>query len=181
MKWIQKTNVQIILLFMILLLGTVAGSVLNALYPEWHIWDNATFQQGIGILTGQRFYCIAAPIFWLAVTAALGLSATGLPVVPLVLFLRGAALGAVLEQFYTENFSFTGLLLMMPYACLTSFLMILGVREALRFSMQITGLLCETMQDDAVSVRLYIIRFIVLFIFMLILGLLQNFLLVKFS
>ena len=181
MKWIQKTNVQIILLFMILLLGTVAGSVLNALYPEWHIWNNATFRQGIGILTEQRFYCIAAPIFWLAVTAALGLSATGLPVVPLILFLRGAALGAVLEQFYTENFSFTGLLLMMPYACLTSFLMILGVREALRFSMQITGLLCETMQDDAVSVRLYIIRFIVLFIFMLILGLLQNFLLVKFS
>ena len=181
MKWIQKTNVQITLLFVILMLGTAAGSVLYLLYPEWHIWSNPTFQQGIGLLTEQRFYCIAAPLFWLAVTAALGLSATGLPVVPLILFLRGAALGAVLEQFYTENFSFMGLLLMMPYACVTSFLMILGVREALRFSMQITGLLCETLPDDTVSVKLYIIRFTVLFIFMLMFGLLQNFLLVKFS
>ncbi|MBR4319997.1 MAG: hypothetical protein IKP69_08130 [Oscillospiraceae bacterium] len=181
MKWIQKTNIQIILLFSILLLGTAAGSVLSVLWPEWSVWSNATFRQGIGILTEQKFYCIAAPMFWLAVTAALGLSATGLSVVPLILFLRGAALGVVLKQFYTENFSFIGLLLIMPYAYITSFLMILGVREALRFSMQITGLLCETIQDDAVSVKLYIIRCVVLFIFMLIFGLLQNFLLVKFS
>ena len=180
----KKRNIQIIVLFLILLMGTAAGSILRALHPEWCIWENQTFRQGMGIFPEYKFYCIAAPVFWLAMTAILGLSVTGLPFVPCVLFLRGAAAGAVLEQLYEEN-GFpafcSSLLLMMPYIYLTSFVMLLGAREALRFSMQMTGILCDRTQEETFSVKLYIIRFLILFLFIIILGLLQNFLLTQFS
>ena len=183
MNRIKQRNVQIILLFLILLIGTVAGSVLCMQHPEWPLWNNMTFRQGLGILTEYQFYCIASPMFWLAVMSALGLSATGMPLVPCVLFLRGMAFGAVLERLYAENqFAEIGkaFLLILPYAYGTSFVMLFGAREALRFSIQITGLLCDKTQEEETSVKLYIIRFLVLFGFLLLLGLMQNFLLEKF-
>ena len=184
MNRIHQRNIQIILLFLILLAGTAAGSLLCERHPEWMLWNNMTFRQGMGILTEYRFYCIAAPLFWMAVTAALGLSATGLPLVPCVLFLRGMAFGSVMVRLYAENqFAEIGksLLLILPYAYGISFVMLFGAREALRFSVQITGLLCDRTQEEETSVRLYIIRFSVLFIFTAILGILQNFLLKNFS
>ncbi len=181
----KRREIQILLLFLILTAGTIAGSILCAKHPGWGFWENMTFRQGLGILTEQKFYSIAAPLFWLAVTAALGLSATGLPLVPCVLFLRGAAFGAVLERLYLQSTPGEigkALPLILPYAYCTTFVMLFGAREALRFSMQITGLLCEKNPDeDAVSVRLYVIRFLVLFFFMLLFGMIQNFLLIKFS
>ena len=184
MNLFKKRNTQIILLFLIMLLGAAAGSILRALHPDWSIWNNQTFRQGMGILTECRAYCIAAPVFWLAMTAVLGLSATGLPLVPCMLFLRGAAAGAILEQLYEQNHflsSVPSLLMIMPYIYFSSFVMLFAAREALRFSMQIAGLLCDRTQDDEVSVKLYIIRFAVLFLFLIILGVLQNFLLTRFA
>ena len=172
------------LLFLLLIIGTAAGSLLCERHPEWSVWNNMTFRQGMGILTEYRFYCIASPVFWLAVMSALGLSATGLPLVPCVLFLRGMAFGSVLERLYADGSAGSigkSLLLILPYAYATSFIMLFGAREALRFSVQITGLLCDKVQDENASVKLYIIRFSVLFIFTAILGILQNFLLKSFS
>lgn len=181
LKWFHKRNIQILLLFLLIFAGTAVGSVLCCIYPEWSVWENPTFQQGIGILTEQKIYCLIAPVFWLAVIATLGMSVAGVPFLLCVLLLRGIAFGAVLEKFYLSGISFLELFLIVPYAFLSSFVMILGVREAFRFSLQIAGLLCETVQEEAVSVKLYIIRFLILFIFLLLLGTMQNFLLVKFS
>ena len=183
MSRIPRRNLQILLLFFIMLAGSVAGSILCAKYPDWNLWTNQTFRQGIGILDGQNFYCIAAPLFWLAVLAALGLSVTGLPFVPAVLFLRGAASGAVLEMLYANSGSRGKVLLLtMPYFYAASLVMLFGAREALRFSVQMTGLLCESLpEEDTVPVKLYIIRFLVLFLFMTILGVLQYFLLSRFA
>ncbi len=183
MNRIPRRNLQILFLFFIMLAGTVTGSILCAKYPDWGLWTNQTFRQGMGILNGQNFYCILAPLFWLAVLSALGLSVTGLPFVPAVLFLRGAASGAVLEMLYTHSDGIgKNLLLTMPYFYAASLVMLFGAREALRFSAQMTELLCETLQEeDTVPVKLYIIRFLVLFLFMTILGVLQYFLLCKFA
>jgi len=184
MNLFQKRNTQIVILFLIIILGAIAGSIFRALHPDWNIWNNQTFRQGMGIVTEYRFYCIAAPVFWLAITAILGLSATGLPFVPCILFLRGAAVGAILEQIYEQSGFLTALpslLMIMPYIYLSSFVMLFAAREALKFSMQITGLLCDSSHDEEVSVKLYIIRFMILFLFIIILGILQNFLLTKFA
>ena len=91
-----------------------------------------------------------------------------------------AALGMVLEQLYaTEGLYALGkiLILVMPYACISTFIMLFGAREAMRFSMQIAGLLCEKTAEHAFSIKLYIIRFLVLLGFLLILGLMQSMLL----
>ncbi len=184
MNLLKKRNHQIIVLFLIMILGTITGSIFSALHPDWSIWENQTFRQGMGLMTECRFYCIAAPVFWLALMGILGLSATGLPIVPCILFLRGAAAGAILERLYAEGgflASCSSLCLIMPYIYLTSFVMLFGAREALRFSMQIAGLLCDRTQEEEVAVKLYIIRFFVLFLFIIILGVLQNFLLAEFS
>ncbi len=184
MKLIQKRNIQLLILFLMILFGTIAGSILYALYPQWNIWNNVTFLQGIGILKEQHFYCIIAPLFWLAVVAVLGLSAAGMPLVLLVLFLRGAAIGSVLETLYTNESPLRAgmnLLLIVPYAYATSFVMLFAAREALRFSLQITDLVCEKMTEEYFSVKLYTLRFLVLFLFMTLFGILQNFLLIHFS
>ena len=173
MNWIQQRTSQIIVLFLILTIGVMLGSTGRALHPDWSIWENLTFQQGMGIIPDTFMNCIFTPVFWLALMAALGLSAAGAAGTPLILIMRGAALGAILEQLYA-NESFIGflkiILFVMPYAFSTSVVMLFGAREAFRFSIQIIGLLCDKTQDDGVSVRLYMLRFFILFIFMIILS-----------
>ncbi|MDE6658051.1 MAG: hypothetical protein K2J88_05655, partial [Oscillospiraceae bacterium] len=113
-----------------------------------------------------------------AILGALGLSAVGLVGAPVVLFLRGTALGAILELLYLANGLkgiLIALLFIMPYAFSATIIMTLGARETFRFSMQIAGLVCEKTQENLISVQLYVIRFLVLFALLAILGILQCF------
>ncbi len=176
----RKRTSQIFLLFLMIIAGIILGSIICALYPEWSIWKSPTFRQGMGLMENPGLNCIFTSVFWLAVIAVLGLSVTGIVISPLVLLMRGAALGMVLEQLYaTEGLYALGkiLILVMPYACISTFIMLFGAREAMRFSMQIAGLLCEKTAEHAFSIKLYIIRFLVLLGFLLILGLMQSMLL----
>ncbi|MDE5738191.1 MAG: hypothetical protein K2H93_07495 [Oscillospiraceae bacterium] len=173
----QRTS-QMLVLLLAVFAGVILGSILHAFYPTWAIWENATFLQGMGltILHGKLFYYILTPFFWLAVLGMLGLSAVGLVGTPIVLILRGTALGAILEILYASN-GFKGILIallfIMPYAFSATVIMALGARETFRFSMQIAGLVCEKTQENLISVQLYIIRFLVLFALLALSGILQ--------
>lgn len=175
----QRTS-QMLVLFLAVFAGVMLGSILRAFYPTWTIWENTTFLQGMGLDIisphGKIFHYILTPFFWLAVLGALGLSAVGLAGAPCVLFLRGTALGAILEVLYVSDGIkgvLTALLFIMPYAFSATIIMTLGARETFRFSMQIAGLVCEKTQENMISVQLYAVRFLVLFILLTGLGALQ--------
>lgn len=174
----QRTS-QLVLLCMAVVVGVILGSILRAFYPAWEVWENTAFLQGIGTVSpkhGIVFYYVLTPLCCLAIFAVLGLSAVGLAGAPCFLVLRGAAIGAVLEILYASSGSqgiFTALLFVMPYACATTLVMTFGAREAFGFSMQIAGLVCEKTQENKISVQLYIVRFVVLFLLLAGLGILQ--------
>ena len=180
MNKIASRTGQIILLYLAVVIGVILGSIGRAMHPDWTIWENRTFCQGIGILSDTMLNSILTPLFWLAITAITGLSVIGTAGTPFVLILRGAALGAVLEHLYVSegiHGFWKVIFFVMPYAFSATLVMLFGAREALRFSLQIAGLLCEKTSEDEISVGLYAVRFVVLFGFMILLSLLQFFLL----
>ena len=179
MRCRQRTS-QLILAVVMIVAGIILGSVLRALHPAWGIWEHPLFLQGIGLAVspehGKLIYYVLTPVCCLAVQAILGLSAVGIAGVPVLLILRGSAVGAVLELLYTTDGIrgiVTALLFIMPYVCVATLLMALGAREAFGFSLQITGLVCEKAQEQKISVKLYSIRFVVLFALLAGSGILQ--------
>lgn len=175
----QRTS-QLVLAVVMTTAGVVLGSMLRALHPAWGIWEHPGLLQGIGLASapecGLFVYYAVTPVCCLAVLAVLGLSAVGIAGVPLFLIFRGMAVGAVLELLYaTDGLRgiVTALLFVMPYMCMTTLFLMLGAREAFGLSLQITGLVCEKPQEQDISVKLYMIRFLVLFALLVGTGLVQ--------
>ena len=91
------------------IMGTAAGSILAALYPEWTIWQDPLFRQGFGIETIPFHSLLGFSCIAIGAAALAGLSVCGIPGVLLAIFCKAAALGAVLVLYYSEG-GFAGLL-----------------------------------------------------------------------
>ncbi|MBQ8927813.1 MAG: hypothetical protein IJ055_06025 [Oscillospiraceae bacterium] len=108
-------------LFALTAVCTAAGSVLAALYPDWHLWQGLLYRQGMGLLPDGRLLTgvLMIPLVYLAVLFLLGLSAWGEAGV-LLLLLRGTVLGGVLTLLYRTGGAagvLTAVLFVVPYAC----------------------------------------------------------------
>ncbi len=164
-----------------ILLGTLLGSVLYVLYPSHMIWQESLFRQGIGTAPAafdftEMFLAICiVSVVWTFLMAVLGTSLVGVPFIICLLVLRAAAIGAVLSELYCLQGSaglLTAVLFVMPYAVFSMFVYVLGIRESIRFSVSLLQLVRQG-RGDSLSVRLYLIRFLMILMLMLAAGLLQ--------
>lgn len=178
----RKPQNAVFLLFVVVLAGTIAGSILSAFFPALPLWQNTLFRQGIGTAAAafDPAYLLwdvcGVSLLWLAACGISGLSLAGIPFAMSILLVRGMALGAILSTLYRQQ-SVGGLLtavvFVMPYVLLSTFALVLGVREALRFSLGLCRLTLEGAQENRISIRLYAIRYAVLAVMLLAAGLLQ--------
>lgn len=97
----------------------------------------------------------------------LGFSAVSQPIELMIPFFRGLGLGASIAQIYTVS-STRGFvivfLLILPYAIITSFAIIIAVREAIKLSnILISNVISSTSNDNMKAIaRLYFIKLLVL-------------------
>ena len=167
------------LLTISILTGALLGGVLEVLHPDWHIWQNEIFRQGMG-LSGKNFremliqYTYDSMI-WLVILAILGLSVFGVPTAILTLMLRGSAIGAILAELYRNN-GFAGvmtvLLFIMPYALTGTGIMMLSARETIRSTYVLIACISGK-ETEKIPLGIYCLRWVVLTISMFILTLVQ--------
>ncbi len=179
---ISKKNDKLLRWFLIaILLGTLFGSVLYVLYPSHMIWHEPLFRQGIGTAPAafdftEMFLAICVvSVFWTVLTAVLGTSLAAIPLTFCLLVMRAAAIGAVLSELYCMQGTtglLTAVLFVMPYAVFSMFVYVLGIRESIRFSLSLLQLVKQG-RGDSLSVRLYLMRFLMILILTLAGGLLQ--------
>lgn len=158
----------LMLLTVSVLTGALLGGVLEVLHPDWHIWKNGIFRQGMG-LSGLGFremlteYTYSSMI-WLGILAILGLSVFGVPTAVLTLLLRGSAIGAILAELYHNN-GFAGvvtvLLFVMPHALIGTGIMMLSARETVRSTYVLIACISGR-ETEKIPVGLYCLRWLVL-------------------
>ena len=100
------------LLTVSILTGALLGGVLEVLHPDWHIWQNGIFRQGMG-LSGKGFHEMLIQytydsMLWLVILAISGLSVFGIPSALLTLMVarignRGDFIGAVPQQWICRS------------------------------------------------------------------------------
>ncbi len=177
---VQKNGV--VYLFVLVLVGVAVGSVLRMLRQSIPLWDGTFFLQGIGFPEATDFgnvlvYCALIPLLWLALYAALGLSLAGIPGAAGLLVLRGAALGGTLSEMYlTKGIGCLPdvLVFVMPCAFLGTLLFTLAARVAIRAGVRMAQLVFRRTQEETLPLRLYALRFLVLAVSLLLLGVLQS-------
>ncbi len=150
--------------------GTAVGSVLGVLYPEWALWENAVFRQGMG-LTDANFGAFAGCAFLgLAILAILGLSLLGGVGAYLVLLFRGMALGVILSELYRNGFPgfLTVILFVMPYAFGGVLVLLLAAKETCRSAEWIVSCLADR-ETERFSGKLYLLRYAVLLVLLMML------------
>ncbi len=162
--------------------GVIMGSVLYAAYPAASLWQNPLFRQGMGTdpaahtLLRMLAELCAVPLFWLFCTAVCGVSLAGKPLAYGLLLLRGTALGALLCGVYSQQGAagfLTAVLFIMPFALCSLLLFVVGIKEALRLSASLLRMLAGN-REETLSVRSYVVRFLVLAGVTVIAGLLQG-------
>ena len=168
-----------LLLTVSVLTGALLGGVLEVLHPDWHIWENRIFRQGMG-LSGLEFrqmliqYTLAS-MLWLVILAILGLSVFGVPTAVLTLLLRGSAIGAILAELYHDN-GFAGvmtvLLFIMPYVLVSTGIMLLSARETVRSTYVLIACISGK-ETEKIPLGLYCLRWLVLTVSMFIATLIQ--------
>ena len=168
-----------LLLTVSILTGALLGGVLEVLHPDWHIWENRIFRQGMG-LSGLEFrqmliqYTLDS-MLWLAILAILGLSVFGVPAAVLTLMLRGSAIGAILAELYHNN-GFAGimtvLLFIMPYVLVGTGIMLLSARETIRSTYVLIACISGK-ETEKIPLGLYCLRWLVLTVSMFIATLIQ--------
>ncbi len=172
----------VVYLFVLVLAGVAVGSVLRMLRQSMPLWDDAFFLQGIGFPETTDFgnvlvSCTLIPLLWLALYAALGLSLAGIPGAAGLLMLRGAALGGALSEMYLMEGSgclLDVLVFVMPNAFLGTLLFTLAARETIRAGVRMAQLVFLRTQEGTLPLRLYALRFLVLAVSLLLLGVLQS-------
>ena len=167
------------LLTISILTGALLGGVLEVLHPDWQIWQNEVFRQGMG-LSGKGFHEMLIQytydsMIWLVILAILGLSVFGVPTAVLTLMLRGSAIGAILAELYRNN-GFAGvmtvLLFIMPYVLTSTGIMMLSARETVR-STHVLIACISGKETEKIPLGIYCLRWLVLTIAMFLLTLLQ--------
>ncbi len=169
------------LLLLFILAGVIIGSIGCVTLPECALWENSLFRQGIG--TDPAAYpfgflllrAVGIPLLWMLLALLIGMSLVGVPFSYALLLFRGMALGTVLAQLYLiqgVTGCLTALLFVMPYALAGIFLYATGMRESLRLSSGMFRFLCLD-RGEKPELRLYLIRYAVLLLFLCIIGLLQ--------
>ncbi len=168
-----------LLLTVSVLTGALLGGVLEVLHPDWHIWENRIFRQGMG-LSGLEFrqmliqYTLDS-MLWLVILAILGLSVFGVPTAVLTLLLRGSAIGAILAELYHDN-GFAGvmtvLLFIMPYVLVSTGIMLLSARETVRSTYVLIACISGK-ETEKIPLGLYCLRWLVLTVSMFIATLIQ--------
>lgn len=171
----------VLLLLLTVLLGTMLGSLFYTFCPDSEFWRQAMFRQGMGTAASAfsfgnlLFHIAGVSLIWLMLAMLSGMSLAGVPLSVGLLLLRGVALGAVLGEVYLVQ-GVTALLtvsvFVMPYALVSTFLFLLGIREAMRFSSGMFRLVCKG-REEKLSLRLYAFRFLILALFLSAAGLLQ--------
>jgi len=168
----------------ILLLGIMLGGVLIGSLAFCNMNENAVgtisfISQGfmktrasqsmLGIFM-KSFLSASAPMLLIFV---LGFCAVTQPIEFLVPFFRGLGLGASLAQIYSSS-GIKGFLiilfLILPYAIISSFGVIIGTREAIRLSNIFAGKAVSSANSEGMKsiTKLYCIKFLVLEVVMII-------------
>lgn len=169
------------LLFIGFISFVMLGSILYVLYPTYPIWQDLIFTQGMSVALEEfsmphlMLSLCVIPIIWMLVIAISGTSMIGAPITCGLFILRASALGSVLTQLYVcqgIGGIGTAMLFVMPYALVSSVLYILGIREAMRFSLNILRLVWKN-ECNSMSLRLYAMRFLAMLLMMVLAGVLQ--------
>ncbi len=177
----SNDTVKPLVLLLFILAGAIIGSIGCVAAPEYGLWENVIFRQGIGTDSAAYpfgFLLLRAagiPILWMLFAMFTGFSLAGAPFACALLLFRGMALGTVLAQLYFAQGvtgCLTALLFVMPYTLAGIFLYATGMRESLRLSYGIFRFVCLGRGEKPV-LRLYLIRYAVLLLFLCIIGLLQ--------
>ena len=129
----EKRRNDLMLAAMASIMGTAAGSILAALYPEWTIWQDPLFRQGFGIETIPFHSLLGFSCIAIGAAALAGLSVCGIPGVLLAIFCKATALGAVLVLYYREGgFAglLTSLLFVLPFGFGSLLVLLLAAKEA---------------------------------------------------
>jgi hypothetical protein len=179
---LNKTGWLFYLLGGIVIIGVISGSVLAVLHPDWSLWENIVFRQGMGTYAASLpfwkmlTYNTCAALLWMMILAALGISMYGMPASSVVLLFRGMAIGALLSMLYVQQGIagiLTAVLFVVPYAISGTLLLLIAARESMRLSWTIIRNVCIGKQKSEVSGKLYCIRFIVLALLLFVFNLLQ--------
>lgn len=163
----QDTNV----LLLMLTAGVVLGSCLCAVCPGWQLWQSGIFRQGMGTAYPQAGFgrlflqLMGSSGIWLALLAFSGISLAGSPVGLGVFFLRGAALGAILEEIYRQQGvigAVTILAFVLPHALIGTRILLTAVRESMAFSRWLRDLVGGCALENARSRRSFALRYLLL-------------------
>ncbi len=170
-------------LFFIVAAGILPGSLLAA-NPEGTLLLHPLLRQGMGLPSGgflmQLGQTAGIALLWLLLYAMCGVSLAGVPLSAGMLLLRGMALGAVLTDVYLQRGvggMLTAAVYVMPYAMVSTWLLLLGVREAMRLSVHLCRLLTGCDMGEQHSLRGYALRYGLLAVLLCAAGLLQSLLL----
>ncbi len=174
-----KGKTMFVILMVIMLIGVFIGSLAAGGMENVKVsrlFCSTSFcldgEANIGFL---RLFCISFGTTGaiLAVCFLAGLCAVGQPAGVAALLYRGIGIGAAVAYLYTSN-GFRGLavtmLLIVPSAVISSFALILAAREEIRFSNEIAAVLIgkKDMPDGKSALKLYILKFLVLFVIIII-------------
>ncbi len=183
MHWGTSRNAEkrggLLHLFWIIAAGTLTGSVLAALHPEYAVWQNPVFRQGIGLNTMSFLHLTGCACLAIGVLAALGLSILGAVGAYAVVFCRGAALGAVLAEVYrTQDIAgiLVSLLFVVPFAFMSILVLLPAARETCRGAGWLMRSVLGT-EDDTFPLAGYTLRFWILALLQFVLTALQYLLL----
>ncbi len=168
MHWRTSRNAEkkggLLRLFWMVAVGTLTGSVLATLYPEYTVWQNPVFRQGIGLNTMSFLHLTGCACLAIGILAALGLSMLGAAGAYAVVFCRGAAFGAVLTEVYrTQDIAgiLTSLLFVVPFALMSILVLLPAARETCRGAGWLMRSVLGT-EEDAFPLAGYALRFWIL-------------------
>ncbi|MGN0590673.1 stage II sporulation protein M [Ruminococcus sp.] len=166
---------QLQLFLYVLLAGFLTGIVLTAVFPDRaasSLWlDQGLSEQVVRCTLPGLFFRSFLPTFGLLLCCMLlGLSAFGQAGAILVLLYRGIGLGIAVSRSYL-NWGLQGLpvvlFLQLPHSGVTSFLLLLAVRETWRLSSRFAAFVCHHSGEEGEPLRYYWIRFFVLTLLLL--------------
>lgn len=169
----SNKKVSILLLFGLVVLGVIIGTITFCTIPDNKLLMNGLLNHGfIKNNTDQTVLesfinAFRNTSFLIIILFILGFGAVSQPIEAFVLFYRGIALG-ISVSFTYFHYGFKGflvaLLIILPHAVLSSVLLILATREAIKSSNMFAGFAFVGKNNEKPNpqIKIYFIKFLVL-------------------
>lgn len=188
----NKKKISILLLFGVILLGTLIGTITFSAMPDNQVFNSDILNNGfMKHTTSMSVFEAFLSSFkntavFIAMLFLFGLCAVSQPAEVFILFYRGMALGISISSTYYA-YGFKGLpmalLMILPHAVLSSVILILAVRESVKLSNIFAGFAFSDKKNNEFNpqVKLYFIKYVVLLVLLVLSSLLDSVLMAVFK